>query len=125
MNPLTITADRLLRLRAICQGFPEAVETEAWGDPTWRVRGKIFAMQKGNYAGGRPSVWVKSSLDVQSELMASDAKRYFAPPYVGHKGWVAVHLDGRVPWKRVEHLIEASYRAIAPKRLVAELDTDT
>jgi hypothetical protein len=35
------------RLRAICLGLPEAVEKEAWGDPTFRVRGKIFGMEKG------------------------------------------------------------------------------
>ncbi len=122
MNSLTITPDRLLRLRTICLSFPEATESEAWGDPTWRVRDKIFAMQKGNYAGGRPSLWVKSTNDMQQELLATDRKRYFVPPYVGHKGWVGICMDGRIAWKRVEELIDASYRAIAPKRLVAELD---
>jgi hypothetical protein len=34
------------RLRAICLALPEAEEKEAWGDPTFRVRGKIFAMEK-------------------------------------------------------------------------------
>ena len=34
------------RLRAICLALPEAVEKEAWGDPTFRVRDKIFAMEK-------------------------------------------------------------------------------
>lgn len=32
------------RLRALCLDLPEAEEKEAWGDPTWRVRNKIFAM---------------------------------------------------------------------------------
>src|SRR5690606_27392243 len=59
MSPLTIAPDRLERLRAICLALPEATEKIAWGDPTWRVRDKIFAMQKGNYEGGRPSVWLK------------------------------------------------------------------
>lgn len=54
MNPLTVRPERLQRLRAACLGLPQAVEKVAWGDPTWRVRDEIFAMQKGNYEGGRP-----------------------------------------------------------------------
>ena len=43
------------RLRAICLALPDAVEKEAWGDPTYRVRDKIFAMEK--RGDGRVSVW--------------------------------------------------------------------
>ena len=32
------------RLRAICLSLPEAVEKETWGDPTFRVRDRIFAL---------------------------------------------------------------------------------
>ena len=32
------------RLRAICLALPEAVEKETWGDPTFRVRDRIFAL---------------------------------------------------------------------------------
>jgi len=35
------------RLRAICLALPQSVEKEAWGDPTFRVRDKIFAMEAG------------------------------------------------------------------------------
>ena len=58
MNPLTIRPERLEQLREICLALPETSEKLAWGDPTWRVRDKIFAMQKGNHEGGRPSVWL-------------------------------------------------------------------
>jgi len=33
------------RLRRICLALPEAEERETWGDPTFRVRDKIFAME--------------------------------------------------------------------------------
>ena len=117
---LTIRPDRLRRLRDVCLAFPEATEKEAWGDPTWRVRDRIFAMQKGNYEGGRPSVWCKAPEGAQHALVASDP-RFFVPPYVGHKGWVGVYLDGPVDWEELGDLIEQSYRLIAPKRLVARL----
>ena len=121
-NPLTITADRLQRLRRICLALPEASEKETWGDPTWRVRDRIFAMQKGNFEGGRPSLWFKAPDGDQAVLVGSDPRRFFVPPYVGHKGWVGVHLDGPgLDWEELGELIEDSYRLIAPKRLVARL----
>ncbi len=113
----------LRRLRQICRALPEATEKEAWGDPTWRVRDRIFAMQKGNYEGGRPSVWVKAAEGDQAALVESDPHRFFVPPYVGHKGWVGVYLDGTpVDWEELGELVEESYRLIAPKRLAARLD---
>jgi predicted DNA-binding protein (MmcQ/YjbR family) len=123
MNRPTIRPDRLERLRRTCLAFPEATEKEAWGDPTWRVRNAIFAMQKGNYDGGRPSVWLKAEPGVQEALVDGDPDRFFIPPYVGHKGWVGLYLDHKgVDWAMLKELVEQSYRLIAPKRLAARLD---
>lgn len=103
------------RLRAICLALPEAVEQEAWGDPTFRVRNKIFAMEK--RGDGRVSVWLKAPEGSQIVLVGADPGRYFVPPYVGHKGWVGVRLDADPDWDEVAALIRRSYRLIAPKRL--------
>lgn len=120
MNRLTITPARLQKLRKLCLKLPEAVEKVAWGDPTFRVKDKIFAMQKGNYDGGRPCVWLKLGPGGQQHLVRSEPALYFVPPYVGSKGWVGVWLDGRsVPWARLGELIAESYRLIAPARLRA------
>ena len=83
---------------------------------------KIFAMQKGNFAGGRPSLWLKAAEGTQDVLVKSNPRVFFVPPYVGSKGWVGIHLDGRVPWQVVAELVVESYRLIAPKRLSASLD---
>jgi predicted DNA-binding protein (MmcQ/YjbR family) len=118
-----IKPDRLARVRKICLRLPEASEKEAWGDPTWRVRDRIFAMQKGNYAGGRPSLWLKVPDGFQSVLVESDPKRFFVPPYVGHKGWIGVYLDDkRIDWDEIGSLVQQSYRLIAPKRLAAKVE---
>src|SRR5690606_14503245 len=122
MNELTMRPDRLERLRAICLALPEATEKIAWGDPTWRVRDKIFAMQKGNYEGGRPSVWLKVEGDGQGMLVEARPALFFVPPYVGHKGWVGVHMDAKtIPWPLLEELVRESYRLVAPKRLAARI----
>ncbi len=43
----------LTRLRKLCLALPEAHEVEAWGEPTFRVRNKLFAMyaSSGNHMG--------------------------------------------------------------------------
>ena len=123
MNKLTIRADRLERLRGICLAMPEAAEKVAWGDPTWRVRDRIFVMQKGNYDGGRPSVWLKGATGAQRVLVEGDPVTFFVPPYVGKSGWVGVFLDGpSIDWDVLADLVEDSYRLIAPRSLVAKLE---
>jgi predicted DNA-binding protein (MmcQ/YjbR family) len=110
----------LERLLMICLALPEATEGAGVGNPSFRVRDKIFAMQHG--VNGRPSLWVKSPKGVQEGLVKSDPERYFVPPYVGHHGWVGIRLDGEVDWGHAADLIEAGYRMTAPKRLFARLD---
>ena len=109
MNRSTVRPDRLVRLRTLCLSFPEATETETWGDPTWRVRDRIFAMQKGNHEHGRPSVWMKAGPGVQASLVDEDPDVFFVPPYVGSKGWIGAYVDaGDVDWKRLAGLIRDS-----------------
>jgi predicted DNA-binding protein (MmcQ/YjbR family) len=107
------------KLRALCLALPEAEEKEAWGDPTYRVRDKIFAMEK--RGDGRISVWFKAPPGSQQILIGADPDRFFAPPYVGPKGWVGMRLDNKPDWKEVEAMITRSYRLVAPKKLVEKL----
>ncbi len=122
VNSSSLDPVRLDRLRTICLKFPEAVEKQTWGDPTWRIRNRIFAMQKGNYDGGRPSLWLKAPAGAAEVLVSSDQDRFFIPPYVGQKGWIGVYLQTDVDWDELGDLIMDSYRLIAPKRLAAKLD---
>ena len=108
------------QLRAICLALPEATEKEAWGDPTFRVRGKIFAMEK--RGDGRISLWCKAPPGSQEILVGADPDRFFVPPYVGHKGWIGMRLDDAPDWEEVAEVVKRSYRLIAPKRLAATVD---
>jgi len=103
------------RLRELCLDLPEATEQETWGDPTFRVRGKIFAMPK--RGDGRLSVWIKAPDGSQAILVGADPSRFFVPPYVGPKGWVGIRLDDEPDWEEVSALLRRSYRLVAPKRL--------
>jgi len=106
-------------VRRLCLALPETAEKEAWGDPTFRVRDKIFAMVK--RGDGRVSVWCKAAEGFQEMLIESDPALYFRPPYVGHKGWVGLRLDDGPDPAAVDAAIRQSYRLIAPKKLAALL----
>ncbi len=117
-----MTPDPLPRLRALCLALPAAHEVEAWGEPTFRVRNKLFAMfaSAGNHhGGGRPAVWLKAAPGNQELMVAAAPDRFFRPPYVGPSGWVGVWLDRRVRWKELAGLVEDSYELVAPKRRLA------
>jgi predicted DNA-binding protein (MmcQ/YjbR family) len=114
----------LTRLRKLCLALPEAHEVEAWGEPTFRVRNKLFAMYAaaGNHHGdGRAGVWLKAGSGNQQLMVRAAPKKFFVPPYVGPSGWVGVYLDGSPDWAEVKSLLEDSYRLVAPKRLAALL----
>lgn len=106
--------------------LPDAHEVIAWGEPTFRVRNKLFAMYASadtHHGSGRPAVWCKATVNNQQIMIAAAPDQFFSPPYVGKSGWVGVWLDKRVNWTELEALLEDSYRLIAPKKLIAALDS--
>lgn len=104
------------RLRKICLALPDAVEKEAWGEPTFRVRGRMFAMFANNHHhDGRIAVWCKAPLGFQSMMVGEVPERFFVPPYVGVNGWVGIRLDVDVDWKEVAVVVEQAYRMAAEK----------
>jgi predicted DNA-binding protein (MmcQ/YjbR family) len=115
-----MTETALERLRTICLALPDAVEAGGVGDPTFKVREKMFAMR--HPMNGRESLWCKAPKGLQEVIVGSDPEHYFVPPYVGHHGWIGVWLDQEVDWEQVAELIEDSYRMTASKRQIALLD---
>jgi len=117
-----MTDDGLLeRLREICLAFPEAVEAGGVGNPSFKVRGKVFAMRHSLHEVQRWSAWFKAQPGLQEILVGGAPERFFVPPYVGHHGWIGAYLDVEQDWEELADLIEESYRMTAPKRLVSQL----
>ena len=119
------SAGAIERLKAVCLVLPEASEDYAGvGNPSFKVRDKIFAMQHPAQKPGhenRPSLWLKAPRGFQEMIVGSDPKHFFVPPYVGQHGWVGIFLDIELDWELIASLIEDSYRMTAPKRLQALL----
>jgi predicted DNA-binding protein (MmcQ/YjbR family) len=108
----------LSRVRRFCLSLPDAHEVEAWGEPTFRYRNKLFAMyaSPGNHhGGGRPAVWCKAAPGVQGVMISADPQRFFSPPYVGKSGWIGIWLDQSPDWDDVKDAIKESYEMIARK----------
>jgi hypothetical protein len=114
----------LERLREICLALPEASEGGGVGNPSFRVRDKIFAMRHDRHEG-RWSVWCKAPTGMQHSLVQADPRRYFVPPYVGVHGWIGISLEVDPDWDFTAELIEQSYRMTAPRRLVARMEERT
>jgi hypothetical protein len=114
---------QLARLRKVCLSLPESHEVEAWGEPTFRVKNKMFAMYAaaGNHHGdGREAVWCKASPENQTLMVKARPDRYFVPPYVGPSGWVGIWLDRRPAWKEISEILADAWGMAAPRRLLQQ-----
>jgi hypothetical protein len=112
------------KVRAICLAMPEVTEKVSHGAPAFFVR-KQFAMlwPIGHHDNEFPHMWCAAPLGAQEALIAS-SDRFFRPPYVGHRGWVGMRLDGRVDWSEVREVLEEAYRVVAPAKLAGRLDAN-
>ena len=108
------------RVRAICLRYPDAVEVPAWGRPTFRTPNKIFVIA-GATMDRQFSIVIKP--DPADEPALRQDPRFFAPPYWGPFGWLAIDTDtDGTDWQELEELIDSSYRLVALKRQVKALD---
>jgi hypothetical protein len=113
------------RLRTISLALPEAFEKTSHGEPTFWVHKRMFAMfasRHNHHGAGRDAVWCKATHTTQEMVVSRWPGRYFVPPYVGVSGWFGVYLDRNSDWGEVAERLEGSYRMVAPRRLLADLD---
>ncbi|MGH8859937.1 MAG: MmcQ/YjbR family DNA-binding protein [Jatrophihabitantaceae bacterium] len=109
------------KLRALCLALPEVSERVSHGEPCFFVRDKkLFVMLDDHHHGAdRLAFWCAAAPGVQEELLAEDPGRFFRPPYVGHRGWVGVRIDGDPGWDEIGEVVRDAYRQVAPKALAA------
>jgi hypothetical protein len=119
-------ARTLARIRNLCFALPEVSERLSHGAPTFFVRKSTFVNGwiDGHHDLTFPHLWCAAPAGVQESLVETEPDRFFRPPYVGHRGWIGVRLDVAPDWDEIASVCEDAYRCVAPKRLVAQLDTD-
>jgi hypothetical protein len=112
----------LARLRAICLALPEAAERPSHGAPGFHIeKGKFFAyFWHDHHHDGETIAIVKTTgLDEQRMLIEADSALYYAPPYLGPSGWVAMRLDAPdLDWDQVGDRVAISWELVAPRRLL-------
>ena len=118
----------LARVREIALALPGADEKVSHGRPTFFTT-KVFAIFGGVVKGDHASDALRWSLvfrpDADERPALLEDPRVAVPGYEGASGWLALDLRGEVDWDEVAELVETSYRATAPARLVAALDADS
>ena len=123
----------LNRVRRIALALPGVNERTSHGEPCFFVRGKRpLAYFHDNHNGdGRLSLWCPAPPGVAAELAATEPDRFFEPPTSARgvfSTWLGVYLDttgrNRIDWAEVAAILEDAYRTVAPKALVAELDSN-
>jgi predicted DNA-binding protein (MmcQ/YjbR family) len=110
-------AQEFERVRRICLALPEVEEKLAWSEPTFRVGGRVFLMFSNNHHhDGRIAFWCPAPEGMQKELVSSDPKNLFVPPYVGPGGWIGVRIDSGLPQPAIAAFVQQAYHLIAAKR---------
>jgi hypothetical protein len=122
MNRESATPGLIESLRRLCLALPETTERPSHGEPTWFVQGKkTFVMFSNHHHGGPLGFWCAAPPGAQDGLIGADPDRFFRPPYVGHRGWLGVSLEGEVDWDEIADLVRDAYRCVAPLRLLLAL----
>jgi predicted DNA-binding protein (MmcQ/YjbR family) len=119
----------LAEVREIALAFPEAFEKISWGRPVFCAP-KIFVMYGGNTKGDNPGEYIQFPYSILVKVDDSDRRaleqdrRFFYPAYMGPSGWLGLDLTAKkkVDWDEVHELIDASFRLVAPKKLIKQLD---
>lgn len=117
-------AGALERVRSIALALPETTERVSHRSPCFFVRGKksFMSYEDNHHNDGRLALWCAATHEAQHMLVEANPEQFFLPPYVAYLGWIGVRLDRDPDWDEVAEVIEAAYRKVAPKGLVAQLD---
>ncbi|PPS73225.1 MULTISPECIES: MmcQ/YjbR family DNA-binding protein [Streptomyces] len=112
------------KVRAFALGLPDAVEEFPWGESVAKVNKKVFVflgVEDGSYPLG---VTVKLTDETAHAHALACPGAEPAGYGLGRAGWVSVPLEAKgAPAAEVLcDWVEESYRVIAPKRLIVELD---
>lgn len=112
------------KVREFALGLPGAIEEFPWGETVAKVNKKVFVFLGVDDGSHPPGMTVKLT-DEAAHAHALTAPGAEPAGYgLGKAGWVHLPLVGQAA-PAAELLcdwVEESYRAIAPKRLIAELD---
>jgi len=103
-------------LKEIALAYPEASEEHPWGDPVYKVAGKVFLFTSVREGGLNVTVKLPRSYEFALEYPFASPARYG----LARGRWARCRFEAEdtVDRERLAAWIEESWRAVAPKRLV-------
>jgi predicted DNA-binding protein (MmcQ/YjbR family) len=108
------------RLRAAALAFPESYEEFPWGHTAVKVQGKVFLFLY------REKTFLSLSLKLPVSGKTAVGLPFASPtPYaLGKSSWVTARFNvmDHVPLEMLQEWLDESFRAIAPKRILARLE---
>lgn len=115
------------RLEALARSFPDAWEDHPWGDRVFKVNRKIFlflAFTDAVAEGGEPGLSLTVKLPDSHEEALTFPNVSPTGYGLGKAGWVTARFRARArpPAGILADWVDESYRAVALKRQVAELE---
>ncbi|WP_405189717.1 MmcQ/YjbR family DNA-binding protein [Streptomyces anulatus] len=109
-------------VRSAALSLPDTTEKLAWGQPTFRVAGKIFA----SLGDDETAMGVKCPREDRAELIAAEPEKFFIREgHDDHYAWMRVRLSVLEDGDELAAILADSWRQVAPRRLAAahpELD---
>ncbi|MFI1933571.1 MmcQ/YjbR family DNA-binding protein [Streptomyces sp. NPDC020330] len=104
-------------VRSAALSLPATTEKLAWGQPTFRVAGKIFA----SLGDDETAMGVKCPREDRAELIAAEPEKFFIREgHDDHYAWMRVRLSALEDAAELATILADSWRQAAPRRLVAE-----
>lgn len=104
--------------RRLLLALPRVEEGPCYGTPGWRVKKKFLARLKED----GDTLVVKVGDEERDILMAADPKTFFTTAHYAGYPTVLVRLSS-VRAAVLRQVLEQAWRRIAPKRLLAQLDS--
>jgi hypothetical protein len=107
-------------LRKVALSFPQASEKPSYGKPAFFIAKKFFTRLRSE---DDSIVWIVGSIDERDNLIELDPKTYFITEHYRDYPSVLVRIK-RINEAMLRKMLERRWRAIAPKKLIKEIDDE-
>ena len=107
-------------VRAAALSLPETTEKPSYGTPGFRVKDKLFARIREE--GDVLAVWT-DGVEEKAAMIAAEPKKFFTLPHYDGHPMVLVRFRA-IGKKELKELLTESWRLRAPKRVLAQFESE-
>ena len=101
-------------VRRIALSFPEVVEKQRWGHPTFDVAGRMFI----TVPDDQTSFAVRCPRLEREELIAAEPEKFWVPRHEAGSNWVRARLAALEDADELHDILLDSWRQVAPSELL-------